>query len=156
MTNVMKSTSKTLKIMEYGSTVWDPSTQRNINKLEMVQRRYARFINNDFRRTSSVTPMLHELQWPTLRERRAQFKAVMMFRIVHGLIGIPPSYLATAPRMSQRGHSQKFIVPFARTDVCQQTFFPDAILLWNTLSEGVVHCTSVYRFRRDVQRIQIR
>ena len=143
-------------IMEYGSTVWDPSTQRNINKLEMVQRRYARFINNDFRRTSSVTPMLHELQWPTLRERRAQFKAVMMFRIVHGLIGIPPSYLATAPRMSQRGHSQKFIVPFARTDVFQHTFFPDAIRLWNSLPEDVVNCTSVDQFRSEVQRIQIR
>ena len=49
-------------VMEYACTVWDPHTQNNITKLEMVQRRYARFIFNNFQRTSSVSTMLSHLQ----------------------------------------------------------------------------------------------
>ena len=40
-------------IMEYAFCVWDPHTQRNINKLDMVQRRAARFVKGDYSRTSS-------------------------------------------------------------------------------------------------------
>ena len=45
-------------VMEYAAIVWDPSTQENIRKVEMVQRRCARFVLGDYRRTSSVTSML--------------------------------------------------------------------------------------------------
>ncbi|XP_072178279.1 uncharacterized protein [Diadema setosum] len=51
-------------IMEYASIIWDPFTQVNINRLEMVQRRYVRFVFHDYQRTSSVTDMLHTLGWP--------------------------------------------------------------------------------------------
>ena len=33
-------------LVEYTSTVWDPHTQRNIQKLEMVQRPAARYVTN--------------------------------------------------------------------------------------------------------------
>ena len=36
----------------------------------MVQRRSARFVYNDFARTSSVTSMLNNLNWPLLQQRR--------------------------------------------------------------------------------------
>ena len=49
--------------MEYASCVWDPYTNTNIKKLEMVQRRAARFVKGDYDRTSSVTAMLDELGW---------------------------------------------------------------------------------------------
>ena len=42
-------------ILEYASLVWSPSTEHNISKLEMVQRRAARFVLNDFPRYSSVS-----------------------------------------------------------------------------------------------------
>jgi hypothetical protein len=34
--------------LEYASTVWDPHTQANINKVESIQRRAARFITNNY------------------------------------------------------------------------------------------------------------
>ena len=51
-------------VMEYACTVWDPHTQKNITikKLEMVQRKYARFIFNNFQCTSSVSTMLNHAQ----------------------------------------------------------------------------------------------
>ena len=57
-------------IMEYACTVWSPYTRKNIQSLEAVQRRAARFVKNDFKFTSSVTAMLQDLEWPTLEERR--------------------------------------------------------------------------------------
>ena len=143
-------------IVEYACTVWDPHTQKNINKLEMLQRRYARFVFNDYQRTSSVTSMLQQLQWPTLQERRAQYKLVMVYRCVNFLVDIPPAYLAPSPMVSKRGHSQMIIVPFARTLAYQRSFFPDTIRMWNSLPQKVVNCTTVDRFRQEVQATQLR
>jgi hypothetical protein len=46
--------------LEYAATVWGPWTQTNISKIEEVQRRAARFTLDDYRRTSSVSSMLHQ------------------------------------------------------------------------------------------------
>jgi hypothetical protein len=42
--------------IEYCSSVWSPHTKDAINKIEMVQRRAARYVTNRYRNTSSVTP----------------------------------------------------------------------------------------------------
>ena len=60
-------------IVEYASPVWDPHTKRNTNKIEMVQRRCARYVTGNFDRTSSMTSLLNCLGWPTLEERRRQY-----------------------------------------------------------------------------------
>ena len=41
--------------LEYASTVWDPHTQANINKVESIQRRAARFVTNNYEPRASVT-----------------------------------------------------------------------------------------------------
>ena len=38
--------------------VWDPPTAKNISAVEMVQRRAARFVTGEYRRTSSVSALL--------------------------------------------------------------------------------------------------
>ena len=57
-------------IFEYASVVWDPHLQCLIDKIEMVQRRAARWVKLDYRQTSSVTDMMNDLQWSTLLERK--------------------------------------------------------------------------------------
>ena len=44
--------------LEYSSTAWDPYTQQNIDKIEMVQRRAVRYTLNRYGKTESVTNML--------------------------------------------------------------------------------------------------
>jgi len=61
-------------VLEYASLVWSPSTKHNISKLEMVHRRAARFVLNDFSRYSSVLRMLNQLGWPILKQRRNEAK----------------------------------------------------------------------------------
>ena len=65
-------------ILEYASVIWDSFTEDNIRRLELVQHRAARMVFSDNRLTSSVTPMLQQLQWPTHQERRIQAKVFMM------------------------------------------------------------------------------
>jgi hypothetical protein len=48
--------------MDYSATVWDPYLQRDIDRIEGVQRRAARFIFNDYMRSSSVTAMMESLK----------------------------------------------------------------------------------------------
>ena len=60
-------------ILDYCSTVWSPYTICNINKIEAIQRRAARFVFKDFGRLSSVTSMLCKLSWPTLQETAQTF-----------------------------------------------------------------------------------
>ena len=65
-------------ILEYASTVWSPYTNSSIYKLEMVQRRAARFITNNYSPWASVTEILDHLNLPTLEQRRNNLKLVMM------------------------------------------------------------------------------
>ena len=59
--------------LEYASAVWDPHLTKHINSLEAIQRRAARFTTQDFGRTSSVSRMLEDLGWLTLKERWRDF-----------------------------------------------------------------------------------
>ena len=56
--------------VEYCSTVWDCYTAKNMKKVEMVQRRAARWILSRYNRQDSVTDMLNELGWKSLQCRR--------------------------------------------------------------------------------------
>jgi hypothetical protein len=56
--------------MVFASTVWDPHTQANINKVESIQCRAARFVTNNYDPRASVTTLLQDLNWPTLRMLR--------------------------------------------------------------------------------------
>ena len=61
---------KVYPVFEYRCYIVRLSTQRNINRLEMVQRREARFVKGEYDRTSSVSSVLADLKWNTLQERR--------------------------------------------------------------------------------------
>ena len=57
-------------VVEYASTVWYSHMRKNVNKLEQVQRTSARYVTNNHDYFSSMTQMLHDLQWTTLADRR--------------------------------------------------------------------------------------
>ena len=58
--------------MEYSAIIWDPYNKNDINKLENLQRRSARFITKDYksREEGSMTKMLRDLDLPLLQTRR--------------------------------------------------------------------------------------
>ena len=52
--------------MEYATTVWDPYHKNQIDKIEKVQRRAARYVTGRHRNRSSVNTMLEDLTDPHL------------------------------------------------------------------------------------------
>ena len=76
-------------ILEYLCTVWDPHTSKNVNNLEMVQRRSARFVFSNYPRTASLSDMIKTLGWESLAERRKKSKIIMMYKIDNNLSDIP-------------------------------------------------------------------
>ena len=55
--------------LEYSSAVWDPFRQKDIDKLEKIQRSAARFVTQNYRQTASVTSLLQNLGWTDLKTR---------------------------------------------------------------------------------------
>ena len=74
--------------LEYASAVWDPYNDKEVTKLERVQRRAARWVVRRFRQTSSVSEMLEQLQWPSLSQRRRTARLALMYKFHNGHIRI--------------------------------------------------------------------
>ena len=45
-------------VLDYAATVWSPYTQKDIDMVEQIQRRAARFIFNNYSRLASISEML--------------------------------------------------------------------------------------------------
>ncbi|XP_071506791.1 uncharacterized protein [Diadema antillarum] len=73
-------------IMEYGAIVWDPYLMKDIDSLEKIQRRGARFITGDYqsRDPGSMTQMLTNLDLHTLASRRRCARLSSYFKVVGG------------------------------------------------------------------------
>ena len=67
-----------------------------------------------------------------------------MYRIVNGLVVIPPTKLHTSTTTA-RGHTARFIVLYARTQLYRHSF-PDTIRIWNGLPQPLVET-----FKRGAQ-----
>ena len=74
--------------LEYCSSIWDPYHQENINKLESVQRRAARFVCRDFRCQSHVSDMLRDLNWKTLEDCRTISRLTLLYKSIHNIVAI--------------------------------------------------------------------
>jgi hypothetical protein len=126
--------------IEYCSSVWDPHTNRNIKKVEAVQRRAARFIMNDYGRKSSVTAMLSEIQLPTLQDRRLNQRLATMHKIIYNNIELTlTDHLEFNTRetstSSTRNHNPLTLkIPSSKTNCHQKSFFPNTARDWNKLS----------------------
>ena len=91
--------------LEYASTCWDPCIKIQITALESVQRKAARFIANDHRKTTSVTALLDKFELPTLQQRREASRLSMMYKIHHKevAVSIPEYYTPLKLPLSRPG-----------------------------------------------------
>ena len=88
--------------LDYTSTVWYSYTITDVNKVEAVQRRAARWATRDYRYTSSVTAMLKDLNWGPLDQRCIDSRLMMMYKVTYDLVAIPASlYLVRNTRASR-------------------------------------------------------
>ena len=141
-------------LLEYCSTVWSPHTKEYIQKIEMVQRRAARYVTNRYHNTSSVTSMLDHLEWETLESRRTKNQLIMFFKIVHGLVDIPADkYLTPASTRTRSRHSLKYRQIPTSSDYYKHSFFPQTVCLWNSLPATVAEAPGLEPFKRELSKV---
>ena len=91
--------------LEYAASVWDPSSEKHTKELEAVQRRAARYVLNDYRKTSSVTDMYHKLNWPSLENRRTATRLTTLYKIHHNQLKVHCKDPHPLETRSRRSHS---------------------------------------------------
>ena len=137
-------------IVEYAATAWTAFTDKANHKIDMVQRRAARFVINDYGRNSSVTKTMANLGCDTLQNRRDLARLSMMYPIVHALVDIPvESYLIRLTSMT-RGHDSRFHQIRTSNTTYQYSFFPRTIILWNQLPQTAVSQTTLEAFQNQL------
>ena len=137
-------------ILEYASTVWDPHTQEQIDQLEAVQRRAARFVVNRYHNTSSVTCMLNALQWPSLQHRRRVARLAMMKKFLNEEAIFSMEKIKPAPHRSRRAHPQQLVQIQAKQKYRLASFLPNTIREWNALPEYTLAADSLDIFKSRV------
>ena len=80
----------------------DSHTQRNVNKMKLVQQRAALFVKCDYERTSNVTSMLTYLNLNTVQERKVQNKSTVLYKILHNLFAFPAMTFSVPIRTSSQ------------------------------------------------------
>jgi hypothetical protein len=157
---IQKTESKTLVYksmvrsnLEYCTSVWSPHTEKLKSKLEQVQCRAARYMTNRYHITSSVSAMLNHLQWPTLEYRRNLNRITMLYKITNNLIAVDPKlYLTPQPSLSTRNTNPlQYQNISTRTNYYKYSFFPHAVVLWNSLPYTVVNAGSLDQFKQLIQ-----
>ena len=137
--------------LEYCLTVWSPYTSQAKHKIEMVQRRAARYETIRCRNTSSVTDMLENLNWETLETRRTKSQLTMMLKILHGLMDIPADdYFTPASTRTIALHTKKLRQYVSSTDALRYSFFPRSITNWNSLSASIADASDLVSFKLEL------
>ena len=137
--------------LEYCSSVWSPHHKDQIHKIEMVQRRAARYTTNRFRNTSSVSSMIDQLQWESLESRRSKIQLTLFFKVIHNLIDIPPdNYLTPSTIRTRSTHSKKYRQFSPSTDSFKFSFFPRTVPLWNSLPADIAEAPSLVTFKKGL------
>ncbi len=140
--------------LEYASTVWDPHTQVNIKKLEMVQRRAARYVCNRWHNTSSVSAMLGDLGWESLALRRQNARLCMMYKITHGpALASWLQHLTPNTRITRGSHPWRYTPISPHNDVYKYSFLPRTVIAWNSLPPDLVSRPSLDSFRAGLAKI---
>ena len=68
-------------VLDYGSSIWDPPGVVLQEELESVQKRAARFVTGNYSyETGSVTGILGQLKWESLKKRRKDNRLVLLYK----------------------------------------------------------------------------
>ena len=96
-------------VLEYGSSVWDPHTLGLQEELEKVQNRAARFVTGNYVfETGSMTGILGQLKWESLKKRRKNCRLILLYKGLKGKARIPTDDLILKNRHCRNQHSLAF------------------------------------------------
>ena len=102
--------------VEYCSAVWDPHTKKQTQRVEMVQRRAARWACGKFRQglnCTGPTEMISHLGWPSLEVWRKVARLTLLYKMANNLdLMSTRSLLIRAPRGTRATPPHTFMTMF--------------------------------------------
>ena len=119
--------------LEYASSIWDPHQQTDITKLENIQRRAARFVQGNFKQTSSVTAMINQLKWQSLEQRRKDIRIKLLTKIIQDKVAVNKQHLIPATQRPRRTHDYQLKLITCNRNFRKYAFYPRTIRDWNAL-----------------------
>ena len=136
--------------LEYASPAWSPHTSKNIDKIEAVQKRAARFVlgNYEYGPQARITEQIqNKLHWHPLRHRRAIYDLVVFYKIRNNKVIISfPSSVTLSTRHAKRYNRIKIL----HSDAFKYSFYCRTIRLWNDLPVNVLESDSLDVFKTRV------
>ena len=115
-------------VLDYCSSVWDPPGVVLQEELESVQKRAARFVTGNYNyETGSMTGILGQLKWESLKKRRKDNRLILLYKGLKGKASVPTDDLIPKTRRCRNQHSMAFQTPIVNTDVYKGSFFPQTI-----------------------------
>ena len=108
-------------------------------ELEKVQNRAARFVTGNYVfETGSMTGILGQLKWESLKKRRKDSRLILLYKGLKGKARIPTDDLIPKSRRCRNQHSLAFQIPSASKEAYKSSFFPQTIRDWNDLPYSLV------------------
>ena len=132
-------------IIEYAAPVYNPIFQKDVQKIESIQRRATKMVLG--LENKSYEERLKELKLPTLIYRRARGDLIQVYKYLHNLNPRPDDMLVLAKEGVTRGHSLKLQKDQFRLNVRGHFFTQRVINLWNRLKEDTISATSLNMFK---------
>jgi len=137
--------------LEYCVQMWCPYLQKDIDKLEQVQRRATRLINRC--RKWSYEDRLKYTDLMPLKIRRKRGDMIEVFKMVKGIDKVDKNiFFAFANNSRVRGHKYKLIKGHSKLDIRKHYFSNRVINDWNALPEEVVSAETVNCFKARLDK----
>ena len=127
---------------------------RDINKLEHMQKLALQVRTKQW--NLSYKDLIEKCHVPELTTRRNHLSLGLLHKVVNGesiLLNAPLLPYSTTYSTRSNGMN-RYVLPFARTNVLQSSFFHRAISLWNSLPSSVTTTTSLPSFKRHLSNSQ--
>ena len=124
--------------LNYAAAAWDPYQAGDIDALDKVQRRGARYVTNNYHDKSPgcVTNMINSLGWLPLKEQRRAHRLKYLHKIKHQDVDIDPGHLLQSSDSRTRGRG-RIKQQETKSTVYHQSFYPRTIREWNQLPTSI-------------------
>ncbi len=139
--------------LEYCSAVWDPHTRRNIDRLEQISTKAARFITNNYTKAPGITTYLkQQINMDPLHIRRQAHRLTLMYKVANDYIGIDPhTYLhSTNNQRTRNTHNHTYQTYHTNTDLYKHSYFPRTVRDWNRFSHPILNSNTIDSFTKEI------
>ena len=104
--------------------------------------RAARFVTGNYGyKTGSMTGILENFKWESLKGKRKESRLIMLYKGLKGAASISTNDLVPPIRHTGKYHSLTLHTPLANIDTYKCSFFPQTIRDWNSLTDSLISAT---------------